>query len=165
MQSSNTNKHWNSVHLQVLFKGDIRNVGRAIPLVTSVVTTTLFYIDDCDNTSKASLQSRKVFDLLSTKTETSRDTNSRPVTHMEIQSVYIYQYRGMIVTVTIIVKYQGYITVFIWPCSGHNSDVVLLPHKTSREAIFATGSFLRESGINCTFKITETNHTFGAHTY
>jgi len=117
------------------------NVGRAIQLVTSVVATTLFYIDDCDNTSKAKLQRRKVFDLLSTKTETSRDTNSRPVTHMEIQSVYIYQYSEMIVTVTIIVLYMGYIIVFIWPCSGHNSDGVLFPHKTRREAIFATGSF------------------------
>jgi hypothetical protein len=60
---------------------------------------------------------------------------------MEIQSAYIYKYSGMIVTMTIIIKYMGFTTVFIWPYSGHNSDVVLLPHKTRREAIFATGSF------------------------
>jgi hypothetical protein len=81
--------------------------------VTNVVAATLFYIDDRYNASKAKLQERKVFDLLSTKTETSRDTKSRPVTHIEIQSAYVYTYSRMIVTVTIIVKYMDYITVFI----------------------------------------------------
>jgi len=60
---------------------------------------------------------------------------------MEIQSVYIRKYSGMIVTVNIIVKYMGYITVFIWPCGGHNSVFVWLAHKTGTEAILATGSF------------------------
>ena len=76
-----------------------------------------------------------------------------PVTHMEIQSVY----SRMIVTVNIIVKYMGYIRVFIWPCSGHNSTVVLLPHKIGREAIFATGSFWHK--LELTAPLTAPWHT------